>query len=141
VTHQQRRVQRSARLIRRRRILVSLLAVLTLVLLVAGGGYLYARYRFDQIGRVHVNGLSTTTTTPTSENILLVGDNSRCTLAKYQSFYSKEKTHFGTCSEVGGGRSDVTMVLHLDPAKKKNKKKKKRKLKKKIKKKIKIWKI
>jgi LCP family protein required for cell wall assembly len=117
VTHQQRRVQRSARLIRRRRILVSLLAVLTLVLLVAGGGYLYARYRFDQIGRVHVNGLSTTTTTPTSENILLVGDNSRCTLAKYQSFYSKEKTHFGTCSEVGGGRSDVTMVLHLDPAK------------------------
>ncbi len=93
---------------------MTLAVVIVLVALVAGGGYAYLRYRFDQIGRVSVGGLTASTSGP--ENILLVGNNSRCTLKKYSGFYAKGSQHFGTCSEVGGGRSDVTMLLHVDPA-------------------------
>ena len=44
------------------------------------------------------------------ENILLVGNNSRCALNGQQS------SVYGSCSQVGGARSDVTMVIHLNPA-------------------------
>ncbi|WP_041661721.1 LCP family protein [Acidimicrobium ferrooxidans] len=109
---QRRRV--SKRLRRRRRLVISLATVLALIVLIGAGSYLYIRYRFGQIGHVSVGGLTAQSSGP--ENILLVGNNSRCTLTKYSSFYSKGSQHFGTCSEVGGGRSDVTMVLHVDPA-------------------------
>jgi LCP family protein required for cell wall assembly len=99
--------------VRRRRLLVALSVVVALVVLAVAGGYAYLRYRFDQIGQVHVDGLTTAASGP--ENILLVGNNSRCTLQRYSSFYAKGSQHFGSCSEVGGGRSDVTMVLHIDP--------------------------
>jgi len=117
VTHQhQKKVVKSSKLRRRRRLVTALVGFLVLVLILGIGGYVYVHYRYDQIGRVHVDGLTTQASGGKPENILLVGDNSRCTLKKYSSFYQKQNNHFGTCSEVGGGRSDVTMVLHLDPA-------------------------
>lgn len=42
-------------------------------------------------------------------NILLIGNNTRTGLNPAQK-------QFGTAAQVGGARSDVTMVLHLDPA-------------------------
>lgn len=104
---------------RRRRALAILGSILLVLILIAGAGVGYAFYRNDQIHRISVGGLSTVKdgSSPSSENILLVGNNSRCTLKKQSKFYAKNASHFGTCSEVGGGRSDVTMVVHLDPAK------------------------
>ncbi|WP_276943278.1 LCP family protein [Ferrimicrobium acidiphilum] len=117
MTHQhQKKVVRSAKLRRRRRLVTVLAGLLALILILGVGGYLYVHYRFNQIGRVNVNGLTVQAAGGKPENILLVGNNSRCTLQKYSSFYKKQNSHFGTCSQVGGGRSDVTMVLHLDPA-------------------------
>lgn len=101
--------------VRRRRLTVAAIAVVLVLFAIAGGLYGYVRYRYDQVKRVNVNGLNAYTSAQ-PENILLVGDNSRCTLTKYQSFYQKQHSQFGTCSEVGGGRSDVTLILHVDPA-------------------------
>src|SRR5207244_10738260 len=46
----------------------------------------------------------------TAENVLIVGNNTRTGLAP------GDAQLFGSPQEVGGARSDVTMVLHLDPA-------------------------
>lgn len=96
--------------------------MLALCVVIAGGGLAYIAYRYHQVRKVAVAGLDAPNTSVSTENILLVGDNSRCALLKYKSFYQKNASHFGTCSSsggsssVGGGRSDVVMVLHLDPA-------------------------
>lgn len=90
--------------------------VVALIVVAVGGGYLYIRHRFDQIPKVKVSGLRDARPPGKPENILLVGDNSRCALQKYSSFYAKNSSHFGTCAKVGGGRSDVIMILRLDPA-------------------------
>ncbi len=96
--------------------------VVALCVVIAGGGLAYIAYRYHQVRKVSVAGLDTPNTSVSSENILLVGDNSRCALQKYKSFYQKNASHFGTCASsgapnsVGGARSDVVMVLHLDPA-------------------------
>ncbi len=99
-----------------RRLLTTLTVLLVVLLALAGGGYAYAQYRYHQIKKVHVAGLKNSAGTAKSINILMVGDNSRCALQKYSKFYQQEKSHFGSCSNVGGGRSDVVMVAHLDPA-------------------------
>ncbi len=85
-----------------------LLVVAAILAVLVGAGAGYAIYRNNQIGRVTVSGI---TAVPPSgvENILLVGSNSRCALNGQQG------NAFGTCSQVGGARSDVTMLLHLDP--------------------------
>lgn len=106
-----------------RRLAIGALSVVVLAALLAAGGYAYLRYRVGQIGRVAVPALSKTTRPAASTkgsdpapaglppmNVLLVGNNSRCILN------GKQAAAFGTCAQVGGGRSDVTMILHLDPA-------------------------
>lgn len=103
---QQRRRSNRRRL--RRRVLKVAVIALAVIFVVAGSAIGYIVYRNNQITRVKVNGI---TAVPPSgaENILLVGNNSRCALNGQQS------TSFGTCSEVGGARSDVTMLVHIDP--------------------------
>lgn len=91
------------------------MVIVAVCLLLAGGALAYISYRYHQVHKVAVAGLDSPAPTG-SENILLVGDNSRCALKKYSTFYQANDSHFGTCSTVGGGRSDVVMVLHLDPA-------------------------
>ena len=84
MTHQhQKKVVRSAKLRRRRRLVTVLAGLLALILILGVGGYLYVHYRFNQIGRVNVNGLTVQAAGGKPENILLVGNNSRCTLQKY----------------------------------------------------------
>jgi LCP family protein required for cell wall assembly len=86
--------------------MIALVGVLIVGLLAAGGVLAYARYRYDQIHKVDIGS---TTFSPTGTmNILLAGDNCRACLNGQQA------NAFGTGAEVGGGRSDVTMVLHLD---------------------------
>ncbi|MCL4422408.1 MAG: LCP family protein [Actinobacteria bacterium] len=98
------------------RFIVGMTILVAICLLATGGTYAYVLYRYHQIAKVPVAGLRQGRTSAQTTNILLVGDNSRCALQKYSKFYAKQKAHFGSCSNVGGGRSDVTMVLHLDPA-------------------------
>jgi len=89
--------------------------VVVLALLVGLGGILYARFRYDQVKKVAVGGLQVQTKNDPM-NILLIGNNSRCVLnGKQTSAFGFCSTHGGPRS-VGGGRSDVTMVLHVNPA-------------------------
>ncbi len=82
--------------------------LVTLLLLLVLGGYLYARYRYNQVHKFNVGGLAGEVDNhPT--NILMVGDNCRSCLN------GKQSNAFGTGSQVAGGRSDVLMVLHLNP--------------------------
>ncbi|HSY14740.1 MAG TPA: LCP family protein, partial [Jatrophihabitantaceae bacterium] len=101
----------------RRRILIGAGAVLMVVVVAGAGGYAYVQYRFHQIHREKVTGLAPITAAPgqggaTQDpyNILLVGDNCRDCLDGSQS------NLFGSAADVGGGRSDVTMLLHVAPA-------------------------
>jgi LCP family protein required for cell wall assembly len=93
--------------------------VVALVLLAgagAGAAVEYVHYRFGQVRKIPVPGLRTpaeraeTNSAKTSITILLVGSNTRTGLNP------NEARAFGTADEVGGARSDVTMLLHLDPA-------------------------
>ncbi|HWD09382.1 MAG TPA: LCP family protein, partial [Actinomycetota bacterium] len=90
------------------------LAVLTLLVAVLGAISLgalagYARFEFDQVHKDVFRHLVAPSSSPggASENILIVGNNTR--IGQHEGF-------FGTVAEDGGARSDVTMVLHLDPA-------------------------
>ena len=97
----------------KRRLLFGVVAFVMVVVVGAAGLYGYAQYRYHQIRRVHYGGL-TTAGADQPMNILMVGNNSRCALN------GKQATAFGSCGDqagqVAGARSDVIMILHLDPA-------------------------
>lgn len=94
----------------KRRGLIASIIFVVLILVLAGSLYGYVKYMESKIHHVTVKGLRGTTNTAQPENILLVGNNSRCALNGQQA------SQFGTCGQVGGARSDVLMVVHLDPA-------------------------
>ncbi len=100
------------RLWQRRTIAVGLGLVLLAVLSFASLDA-YAHWRFGQVAKVNLHNAlrSPNAAQATSENILIVGNNTRTGLAP------QDAQLFGSPQEVGGARSDVTMVLHLDPAK------------------------
>jgi len=77
--------------------------------LVAGSGYGYLRYRFAQIRRLHLRGLAQGADTSKAMTVLIVGSDSRAELAAGQ------ESRFGTSAQVGGARSDVVMLLRVDP--------------------------
>jgi LCP family protein required for cell wall assembly len=93
----------------RRAVFIGLVVVLLLV--VGGAGYLY--YLTHDLNRVTVRGLSgafTTGAEASTENILMAGSTSRCALTVQNPAY-------GLCSQgVNGVNSDVIMILHVDPA-------------------------
>ena len=104
-----RALARKRRRRRVRRLTVVVSSFLAFCLLLVGGVYGYVLYRNGQIHHKHVAGLHYVP--PSSPmNILLVGNNSRCALN------GQQVAKFGSCSQVGGARSDVTMLLHLNPA-------------------------
>lgn len=94
-----------------RRALIGSIVFVAVLLLVAVAGYGYARYRYGQIHKDKVKGLTAEAPSGTSVNILLIGENCRACLN------GKQANAFGSAQQVGGNRSDVTMILHLDPAK------------------------
>jgi LCP family protein required for cell wall assembly len=98
----------------RRRILYSLGALIILIAAGAGGIYVYANYRFDQIKKVHSKHLVAQPADPLKPfNLLLVGSDSRAFVDN-----STQVRAFGDEGNAGGQRSDVTMVARFDPANK-----------------------
>lgn len=91
---------------RRRKILTGVAVVLALLLVAVGGGVAYLVYRYDQIPKIAV---------PADEaelpgqpfNMLVIGSDSRV---------GESSSAFGSSSEVSGQRSDVVMIWHVNPA-------------------------
>ena len=93
----------------RKKVVVSLLSFVLLLVAIAGGGYAYLWYRFNQIDKVHIadevaaqNGQPFT--------ILVIGSDSRVgnTGAAVQEF--------GSSSQVTGQRSDVVQLWRVTPS-------------------------
>jgi len=92
-----------------RRLLIGANVVVALTLVVAGSVYAYVRYRAAELKTIKLPSLTADAGTATPMNILLVGSNTRTGLDP------GEAAQFGSASQVPGARSDVTMILHLDP--------------------------
>ncbi|MHB1773322.1 MAG: LCP family protein [Acidimicrobiales bacterium] len=109
-TRRQARLQRLTRAQRvRRRILLWAGLPLVVILVLGSSGYLYTLYRYHQMHKITVQGLAPQVAGG-PVNILLIGNNSRCVLN------GKQASQFGSCAQVGGGRADVEMILHLVPS-------------------------
>lgn len=87
--------------------MVPLVTLVVLAGLLAGGGYAYLRYRYDQIKKMPV-AAEHTVAVGAPFNMLVIGSDSR--------LGAKVTTGVGTVTTVGGQRSDVTMVVHVVPA-------------------------
>lgn len=96
------RLSRKAKLIRSGLIFLVVLSV------ILGSLFAYGLDLYHRIHKVTIGGLAPTVSDQPI-NILLVGSNSRAGLKPGEAKY------FGSASEVGGARSDVTMIAHLDP--------------------------
>jgi len=84
--------------------------VLAVGLVAVAGGYGYARFRFAQISSVRLPGLARRTAgTGAPFNVLVVGSDTRADLRP------GEAAAYGSSTAVTGQRSDVMMVVHLDP--------------------------
>lgn len=94
----------------RRRVLTPIVALLVLVLVLAGVLYGYARYRYGQLSKVTVSA-EHPVGTGQPFNMLVVGSDSRTGVSA--------ATGVGTKTTVSGQRSDVIMVWHVDPGTKK----------------------
>jgi LCP family protein required for cell wall assembly len=96
----------------RRRILYSLAFIVFLAAVGAGGLFFYARYRFDEIPKIHSKHLVKQTAKPGQPfNVLLVGSDSRAFVSNPTQIKA-----FGDDADAGGQRSDVTMVARFVPA-------------------------
>ena len=95
-----------------RRLLIGLNVFVAACLLGAGAVYGYVWWRFGQINRIGIPGLTSTSSggSDAPVNILVVGSDTRAFVNN-----STDKTSFGSGAAVGGSRSDTTMVVHLDP--------------------------
>jgi LCP family protein required for cell wall assembly len=96
----------------RRRGLYALSFIIVLAALGAGGLYVYANYRFNQIKKVHAKHLVAAPAAPGKPfNLLLVGSDSRAFVSN-----ATQENAFGDEANAGGQRSDVTIVARFDPA-------------------------
>ncbi len=95
----------------RRRVLWALGSLVFVAGAGAGGIYAYVNYRFDQIKKVHAKHLVAEAAPGKPFNMLLVGSDSRAFVDN-----PTEVKAFGTESNAGGQRSDVTMVARFVPA-------------------------
>ncbi len=94
----------------RRRVGIAAAVVLVLALLGAGTAYSYVHYRFNQIESVPVPGLQRKPAAPAAPfDLLVVGSDSRAGLK------AGEAAAFGSNRDVAGQRSDVTMIVRVDP--------------------------
>ncbi len=89
-------------------VMIVLAVLLLIVVLVAGGTLIYGQYLFSKVHRVSIAS-ETRQVAGQPINILLIGDNTRAGLSP------SEAAAFGSASQVGGGRADVSMIAHFDP--------------------------
>jgi LCP family protein required for cell wall assembly len=93
----------------RKRLVVSLLSAAVLLVAVAGGGYGYLWYRYEQINKVHI-GDEVAVQNGAPFTILVIGSDSRVGegAAGVQAF--------GSASQVTGQRSDVVQLWRVTPS-------------------------
>ena len=91
--------------------LYSLSFIVLIAAVGAGGLYVYADYRFDQIKKVHAKHLAAAAPPGKPFNLLLVGSDTRAFVSN-----ATQVKAFGNEGDAGGQRSDVTMVARFDPA-------------------------
>jgi LCP family protein required for cell wall assembly len=97
---------------RRRRIVLVLSLVLIVLLGFVGGSYLYARYRFNQIQKFNVAS-EAARVSGQPFNVLVIGSDSRSGLT------GQVAAQAGSAATTPGQRSDVDMIVHVDPSTKK----------------------
>jgi len=85
-------------------------ALVVVLVLIVGGIFFYAHYRFGQIHKSRVTGL-TPAISGQPIDILLVGSDSRAFVDT-----SSEASQFGAKSATSGQRSDVIIIARIDPA-------------------------
>jgi LCP family protein required for cell wall assembly len=90
-------------------VLSALVSVIVLAGLAAGGAYGYARYRYDQINKIHISA-EQAEIAGQPFNMLVIGSDSRSGLTAAQ------QKNDGSAAEVTGQRSDVTMIWHIVPS-------------------------
>ena len=92
-----------------KRLVIFVLGVLVLVVAIGtGGSFLYGQYLFGKVHRVVITA-ENPQVAGKPINVLLIGNNTRAGLSP------SEAAAFGTTSQVGGGRADVSMIAHFDP--------------------------
>jgi LCP family protein required for cell wall assembly len=96
----------------RRRLLYLMSFIVFVGVAGAGGIFFYARYRYDEIPKIHSKHLVKQTAAPGKPfNVLLVGSDSRAFVDN-----PTQVKAFGDEANAGGQRSDVTMVARFVPA-------------------------
>ena len=93
-----------------RRVKIGAGALVALIVLLVGGVFVYAHWRFGQIKKTSVNGL---TARPSNGpfNVLLVGSDSRAFVDT-----AGEASAFGSSTAQTGQRSDVIIIARVDPS-------------------------
>ena len=92
-----------------RRLLITGNIILILVLVAAGIGYGYLHYRLGQIKKFDVAG-ETSVSGGQPMTILVAGSDSRAGES------AGAASHFGSASAVGGQRSDVILLIRINPS-------------------------
>lgn len=100
-----------AKSFRRRRILVLFGSVLGLFVLIIGGIFGYAYWRYGQFPKVDIPGLNARPSNGAFD-ILIVGSDSRA----FAGNTGVNARTYGSGSVIGGQRSDVTIIARVDPA-------------------------
>ena len=96
----------------RRRVIYLLSFIVFLGAAGAGGVFFYAKYRYDEITKIHSKHLVKQAAKPGAPfNVLLVGSDSRAFVNN-----ATQVKAFGNEADAGGQRSDVTMVARFVPA-------------------------
>ncbi len=108
-TPQQPRRSGKPRWSTRKKVVVSCLSVVLLLVAIAGGGYAYLWYRFDQINKIHIaDEVAAQSGQPFT--ILVIGSDSRV------GDTGTAAQNFGSASEVTGQRSDVVQLWRVSPS-------------------------
>jgi LCP family protein required for cell wall assembly len=92
----------------RRKVLTALSLVVVLIVLVAGGGYLFLQRSIDGLNKLHVSD-EVAVQNGAPFTVLVIGSDSRV---------GENSKEFGSTSEVAGQRSDVVQLWRVTPSKK-----------------------
>ncbi|MDH2904059.1 MAG: LCP family protein [Actinomycetota bacterium] len=105
------RVPKATHWRRHRKWWISAISVVTVIIVLLGGGYLYTLWQLGHITKINVAGeVARVGNQPF--NILEVGSDSRAGLSGYIAAQTGAST-----GQAAGQRSDVVKIMHVDPAK------------------------
>ncbi len=96
---------------RRRRLLTLFASILGLFVLLVGGVFGYAYWRYGQFPKVNIPGLNSRPASGAFD-ILIVGSDSRA----FAGNTGVNAQAYGSGSAIAGQRSDVTIIARVDPA-------------------------